>query len=47
MEQFRALHEELKDSVDQIENAKIRLKRMKEEDERELLKDLTTAASYE
>ncbi|EDL76111.1 similar to Myosin heavy chain A (MHC A) (predicted), partial [Rattus norvegicus] len=47
MEQFRALHEELKDSVDQIENAKIRLKRMKEEDERELLKDLTTAASYD
>ncbi|XP_032741991.1 coiled-coil domain-containing protein 178 [Rattus rattus] len=47
MEQFRALHEELKDSVDQIENAKIRLKRMKEEDERELLKDLKTAASFE
>ncbi|XP_028630723.1 coiled-coil domain-containing protein 178 [Grammomys surdaster] len=47
MEKFRAIHEELKESVDQCEGAKLRLKYMKEEDEKEIQEELTSAASYE
>ncbi|XP_052011617.1 coiled-coil domain-containing protein 178 [Apodemus sylvaticus] len=47
MEKFRAVHEELKESVDECEDAKLRLKHMKEADEREIREELTSAASYE
>ncbi|NP_081892.2 coiled-coil domain-containing protein 178 [Mus musculus] len=47
MEKFRAIHEELKESVDKCEGAKARLKNMKVENEREIQEELINATSYE
>ncbi|XP_031220934.1 coiled-coil domain-containing protein 178 isoform X2 [Mastomys coucha] len=47
MEKFRAIHEELKESVDKCESTKAKLKHMRIENEKEIQEDLTSAASYE
>ncbi|XP_021070176.1 coiled-coil domain-containing protein 178 [Mus pahari] len=47
MEKFRAVHEELKESVDECEDAKLRLKHLKVENEKEIREELINATSYE
>lgn len=46
MEEFRKVHSELKLSIEEYENAKLRLKKMKEDDARDIHQEEITVNSY-
>ncbi|CAO2593429.1 Coiled-coil domain-containing protein 178 [Lemmus lemmus] len=46
MEKFREVHEELKESIEECETAKLKFKQMKEDDEKDICKEETNIESY-